>query len=156
MLSDMITMAQVSEFVGNNVFLFILLGVISMLLAWNIAASALFGGKQVGPIEATRLINREDALVLDVREPLEYAGGHILSAVNEPLSGLEKRLKDLEKHRSRPVVVSCKAGGDAAKAIKLLKKAGVEKVYRLKGGMFAWQNANLPVAKGKENKKGKT
>lgn len=136
------------EFLAQNLFLFILLGVILALLAANIAVSLLVGGTQVSPTEVTNLINRDDALVIDIRANAEFATGHILNALNLPLKDLKERFRDLEKHRGRPVVISSRTGGDAVKAARLLKKAGIEKVYRLQGGMLAWQNASLPLAKG--------
>lgn len=136
------------EFIAQNLFLFIALAVILVLLVANIVISFIYGGSQVSPTEATKLINRDDALVLDVRDHGEFATGHILNALSFPLKELKERFSDLEKYRGRPVVINGRAGSDGVKAAKLLKKAGIEKVYRLQGGMLAWQNANLPLAKG--------
>lgn len=136
------------EFFAQNLFLFIALGVILLLLAANIALSLFFGGTQASPTEVTNLINRDDALVIDIRDNAEFATGHILNALNVPFKELKNRYRDLEKHRGRAVVISSRAGGDAVKAARLLKKAGIEKVYRLQGGMVAWQNDSLPLAKG--------
>lgn len=148
------------EFVAQNLFLFIALAVILVLLAANIVIGSIYGGAQVSPTEVTNLINRDAALVLDVRDHAEFATGHILDALSFPLKELKERFSDLAKHRGRPIVINSRAGTDAVKAAKLLKKAGIEKVYRLQGGMLAWQNANLPLAKGatspKELAKGAT
>ena len=136
------------EFIAQNLFLFIALAVIVVLLVVNIVIGSIYGGTHVSPTEATNLINRDNALVVDVRDHAEFATGHILDALSFPLKELKERFGDLEKHRGRPIVINSRAGSDAVKAAKLLKKAGIEKVYRLQGGMLAWQNANLPLAKG--------
>lgn len=139
-------MAQFGEFVVNNLLLFTLLGVILALLAWNLSGG-LGGAQAVEPGEATRLINREDARVLDIRPAAEYEQGHILNAIHVPAGELEQRLKQLDKHRQRPVIVVCRSGATSTGACATLAKAGFEKVYSLKGGIMAWQNANLPLTK---------
>lgn len=143
------------EFIVQNLFLFIALAVIVVLLVANIVIGSLYGGAQVSPTEVTKLINRDGALVLDVRDHAEFATGHILDAQSFPLKELRERFRDLENHRGRPIVINSRAGSDAIKAARLLKKAGIEKVYRLQGGMLAWQNANLPLAKGATSPKEK-
>src|SRR3970040_2991155 len=65
---------------------------------------------EVGAIEAVQLINRRDALVLDVRDTGDYAAGHIANAKHVPEAQLADRIKELEKHRSRPIVVSRRTG----------------------------------------------
>ncbi|MGH8657017.1 MAG: rhodanese-like domain-containing protein [Gammaproteobacteria bacterium] len=143
------------EFIVQNLFLFIALAVILVLLVANLVIGSIYGGAQVSPTEVTKLINRDDALVLDVRDHAEFATGHILDAQSFPLKELKERFSDLEKLRGRPIVINSRAGSDAVKAAKVLKKAGIEKVYRLQGGILSWQNANLPLAKGATNPKEK-
>jgi rhodanese-related sulfurtransferase len=103
------------------------------------------GGPWVNTAEATHLINREDALVIDVRDPGEYGAGHILGAKNVPLS----RLNDAEvaKRKDRPLIVYCEGGDRSGKAIAALKKQGFTRVVNLTGGLRAWQQAGLPVEK---------
>lgn len=105
------------------------------------------GSGSVSPLQATLLINREDALVLDVREPAEYAGGHIPHSRHIPLAQLEQRLPELEKFKGRPVIVGCASGNRSAAACSRLRRAGFERVYNLSGGIAAWDQAGLPITK---------
>ena len=140
---------QFIEFVGNHTGWFIALGVVFGLLVWSFLGDLVTGAKPLLPNEATLLINHENAVVLDVREDNEYAQGHILNAVHIPLSTLSNKMERLEKYRNRPIIASCMSGNRSGRACGMLKKNGFEKVHNLKGGIIAWQNANLPLAKGK-------
>lgn len=140
-------MDQFFTFVGNNWELFLALGVILVLLYFNLAGHALRGYRRASPTEATQLMNRENAVVVDVREDNEFKQGHILGAVHVPLGFLDKRINDLEQYKDRPVIVSCRSGQRSARAASVLKKHGFESVYNLEGGLQAWQNASMPVTK---------
>lgn len=111
---------------------------------------------------AVFLINRKDAVVLDVRDKKEYESGHIVDSIHIPVSQLSGRLKELEKYKSRPVVVACKMGQHSGEATKILTAAGFEDVVRMKGGIAAWRADQLPLVQktqeksgGKGKKKGK-
>lgn len=101
----------------------------------------------VGPDEAVRLINREDAVVLDVRESAETAGGTIHGAKHIPTSTLEQRLGEIETLKETPLLAFCASGVRAPGACRLLTKRGFIKVYHLKGGLAAWQQADMPIVK---------
>ena len=130
---------------GQNLWL-ILLAAFSgfMLLGGGDLLRHLSGIKQVGPQEAVMLFNHEDALVLDVREPSEWADGHIAKARHIPLGQLKNRLADLEKYKGKPIVVVCRTGNRSGSACGQLKKAGFENLHNLAGGMQAWEQAGLP------------
>jgi rhodanese-related sulfurtransferase len=124
--------------------------------AWTVALAALLyyeskgqlgGVAQVAPNTAVGLLNREKGVLLDVREPEQVAQGHILGAINVPLTKLAEQLDKLKAHQSKPIIVTCASGQTASKAGAVLVQAGFNKVYNLQGGMQAWQNANLPVVK---------
>lgn len=102
---------------------------------------------QLSPIEATLLVNREDAVIIDVREQGEYAQGHIPNARHIPLGELERRSKEMDKYKSHPVILCCATGSRSSTAIKQLRQAGFEKLYNLRGGMMEWQKAGQPVSK---------
>ncbi len=140
-------MHQYVTFVLNHWELFAALVVILALLAGGQYTDRLRGFRAVSPAEATQLINREDALVLDVRDDGEYQGGHIINSVHIPLTGLSDRLGELEKHKDKPIIVGCRSGQRSARACSTLRKQGFERVYNLAGGVMAWQNANLPLSK---------
>jgi rhodanese-related sulfurtransferase len=101
----------------------------------------------VSPAQATHLINREDALVVDVREPGEYGAGHILGAKNVPLARIDQGGADLVKRKEKPIIVYCDGTDRSAKAVAALKKQGFSRVVNLSGGLRAWQQAGLPVEK---------
>jgi rhodanese-related sulfurtransferase len=105
------------------------------------------GGRRSSPVEVTQLINRGKTLILDVRDAAEFAKGHVRDAKNIPLAELTQRSGELDKSKTKTVVVVCQSGARADKAVRQLKAAGFEDVTRLDGGMTAWQTAGLPVAK---------
>jgi rhodanese-related sulfurtransferase len=105
------------------------------------------GGPWVNTLQATQLINREDALLIDVRDAAEYAKGHILGAKNVPLADLERRTSEFDKHKARAVIVHCDNGSRATRALGVLKGRGFANVVNLAGGYGAWQQAGLPVEK---------
>ena len=98
--------------------------------------------------QATQLINREDALVLDVRDPGEYGVGHILGAKNVPMSRIGAAGSEIAaKRKDKPVIVYCDNGNRAVKAAAALRSQGFGRVVSLAGGLGAWQQAGLPVEK---------
>ena len=137
-------MEQVIEFAGNHALLVGAFLVVLTALIWNLAMDP--GGKNaVDTLGATAMINHEDAVVLDVRSMAEYKDGHIVNAVNIPLNGLGSNLKQLEKHKDKPIVAVCRSGSRSGSACSVLRKNGFENVKNLRGGMMAWESANLPV-----------
>src|SRR5438874_10508663 len=107
-------MSRFVEFVRNNLLLFAVALVSGGMLLWPLVRRTT-GGPWVSTAQATHLINREDALMLDVREPGEYGSGHILGAKNVPLARLEGS-GDLAKRKDKPLIVYCDGGERAAKA----------------------------------------
>jgi rhodanese-related sulfurtransferase len=116
------------------------------MLLWPLARRG-SGGPWVSTLQATQLINREDALVIDVRDADAYAKGHILGAKSVPLADLARRAGDLEKHKSKAVIVSCQNGDRSSAAAATLRERGFSRVHPLSGGFAAWQQAGLPVEK---------
>jgi len=134
------------DFIRNNLLLIAAAVVSGGMLLWPFFRRAT-GGPWVTPSQATHLINREDAFVIDVREANEYAAGHVLGAKNLPLARLESPGADLAKRKQKPVIVYCEGSDRSAKAVAALKKQGFSNVANLAGGMKAWQEAGLPVEK---------
>ena len=139
-------MSPLVQFVQNNLLLFVVAFVSGAMLLWPLVRRS-SGGPWVNPAQATHLINREDALMVDVREPGEFGAGHILGAKNVPLARIEDGGSDLGKRKERPLIVYCDTGNRSAKAIAALKKHGFTRVMNLSGGLGAWQQAGLPVEK---------
>ena len=143
-------MDQAFEFLGNHA---ILAGTFAMLLALFVRNEMSRGGQSATTQELVNLVNRENALVLDVRDAGEFAEGHIVDALNIPHAAVADRLDELKKYQDRPVAVVCKMGQHSGSAGTLLRKSGFERVLRLTGGMTEWRNQNLPVVKGRDAKK---
>jgi len=134
------------HFLQTNWMLVALAAVSGAMLLWSFVGNKLSGVDDADTLKATRLFN-DDALVLDVREDKEFAAGHIPKAKHIPLGQLSGRLKELDKFKGKPVLVTCRSGQRSARACGMLKKAGFETVYNQAGGIIAWERANLPVTK---------
>jgi rhodanese-related sulfurtransferase len=135
------------KFVQENLLLIAVAFVSGAMLLWPYVRRA-GGGPSVSAAQATQLINREDALVLDVRDPGEYGSGHILGAKNVPLSRIAAGGSEIAaKRKDKPVIVYCDNGNRSTKAAAALRSQGYAKVVNLSGGLGAWQQAGLPVEK---------
>ena len=134
------------DFIQNNILLIAVALASGMMLVWPFLRRGT-GGPWASALQATQMINREDALLLDVRDAAEYAKGHILGAKNVPLAELERRAAEFEKHKAKPVIVHCDTGSLANRAVGMLKGRGFASVYNLAGGYRAWQQGGLPVEK---------
>jgi rhodanese-related sulfurtransferase len=134
------------DFVQNNILLIAVAFASGAMLIWPFVRRTA-GGPWVNTLRATQMINREDALLIDVRDAAEYAKGHILGAKNVPLADLERRAAEFDKHKAKPVIVHCDTGSRATRALGVLKGRGFANVFNLAGGYGAWQQAGLPVEK---------
>jgi rhodanese-related sulfurtransferase len=117
------------------------------MLVWPLLGRLMRPGQEVGPIEAVQLINRRDAVVIDLRDAAEYKSGHINNARHVPEADLDSRMKELEKIKSKPIIVSCARGNRSMNAANRLRKLGFAEVFSLRGGIAAWQQANMPLEK---------
>ncbi|VAW92574.1 hypothetical protein MNBD_GAMMA23-2417 [hydrothermal vent metagenome] len=117
------------------------------LLIFNLFGSRFRGYTVASPADATTLINRNDAVVLDVRTDKEFNEGHIINSIHIPQSSIKDRLSEIEKHKHKPIIVSCRTGQRSGQVCGQLKKQGFDHVYNLAGGVAAWQNANFPLTK---------
>lgn len=134
------------DFITQNLLLISLVVVSGAGLVWQMFGGG--GGNGVNPGEATMLINREDALVLDVREASEFASGHLPEARSIPAGKLNERIGELEKFKDKPIIICCASGMRSSKACNDLKKLGFGKLYNLAGGVDAWVGAGYPLSKG--------
>ena len=137
-------MEQFFTFLGNHP---ILVGTFLLLLFLFFRNERARAGATVGTQELVRLVNKEKAIVLDVRERAEFIEGHIVDAVNIPYASLETRLDELSQHKENPSVIACKMGQHSGAAGTILQKNGFTNVTRLTGGYSEWQAQNLPVVK---------
>lgn len=141
-------MERIPEFIGNHLFLVSLFVAILVMLLWNLFGAAMTGVEEVGHGDATRLVNREGGVVVDVRSAEEFGAGHILGALNLPLPELESRRGELDSWKEKPVIAVCGTGPVAGRAARLLRGAGFMRVMALRGGIAAWQGAHLPLTRG--------
>lgn len=138
------------DFITQNILLISIVVVSAAGLIWPLFAKG--GGERVNPAQATLLINREDAVVVDVREAGEFSAGHLPDARNLPLDKFSERMGELDKVKDKPVILCCATGLRAGKAAGQLKDAGFGRVLNLDGGIDAWVAAGYPVKKGNRNK----
>ncbi len=132
-------------FVANHPLLFAALAVVILLLIANEVHGGLTAGKRLSATEAVRLINDRDPLVIDVRPAGDFKKGHLLHAQSVPLTKLDGEISRLGKNPARPVIIYCALGSSSLTAAQKLKKAGLQEVYSLRGGINGWLNANLPI-----------
>ena len=136
-------------FAGRHPLLSLALGGITLALIVNEIAGRLSGVRRLGPAQLTALINRDNALVVDLRPAADFEKGHSAGAKNVQMSQFDPENKQLAPARALPVVLVCKAGESAVGAAKRLRKAGFGNVSLLEGGIQAWQAADLPLVKGR-------
>lgn len=135
------------KFVQDNIWLILIAVASAVGLVWPSIARRFSGIPQVGVAEAVTLINRRDAVVLDVREQSEHDRGCIAGARLIPAGQLKTRLGELDKLKQRPILVHCATGNRSQSAAVALKAAGFKEVFNLQGGMGAWQQAGMPMEK---------
>ena len=135
-------MEQFIEFIGNHL-------VLSAMWLASVAAIIFYhqrtASAAVGPQQAVMLINRKDAVVVDVRDKKEFDAGHIVDSINIPLANLKQRVTELKKHKDKPVLVVCKLGQHSGDAAKTLEEAGHSEVIRLSGGVTEWKSQSYPL-----------
>ena len=134
---------------GNHPFLSF--GFIAVLVAFVALEVGRFtrGFKALTPAGLTQLINRNNALLIDVSSIQDFEQGHIPGARHVAMSQFDPENKDLAKARELPVAIYCKSGQTSSVAAKRLKKAGFTQVFTLEGGLRSWTEAHLPLAKGR-------
>ena len=133
------------NFVTKNIFLIAIACVSGAMLLWPVVNRGMAGGAAVGTLQATRMINDQNALILDVRTAAEFAAGHLPGARNIPADEIVKRGAELPA--GKPVIVVCASGNRAGKAAAALRTGGRQDVFCLDGGIAQWQQAGLPLVK---------
>jgi len=137
-------MEKFFEFIVNHPFL---IGTFVLLLILFIRNEMRRGGNTLSVQQLVDLVNRDGAIVLDVRDRKDFQAGHIVGAINIPFANLDTRIDELRKYTDKPIIVTCRMGQHAGAAGTLLRKQGFQNVSRLAGGMAEWLNQNLPVVK---------
>ncbi len=132
------------KFIVDNWMLILIVLSSGAMLAWPLLRG---GGGALTAQGAVQLINRQRAVVLDVREPEEFAAGHATGSRNLPLAQLEAKLQTTVKNKSLPVLIMCATGARAQRAVAIAKKLGYEQAQAVAGGLKGWKDANLPIEK---------
>jgi rhodanese-related sulfurtransferase len=134
-------MEQLSEFVINHWLLVTAFCAVLGLLIANL----LSGASGVSAQQAVTIINRAEAVVVDVRSAGEFAKAHIIGAINIPQGELEQAPARLRRYQGKPLLVYCASGSTSAAAVRKLRQLGVAEVQSISGGLVAWRQENLPV-----------
>jgi rhodanese-related sulfurtransferase len=137
------------EFIGNHTIL--VMAFVGLLVAVVSAevGRLMRGYKEVTPAQLTFLINREDALLIDVSAQADFDKAHIPNARHVAMSQFDPENKDLTKAKDLPIAIYCKSGTTSDQAAKRLVKAGFKRVYVLGGGLGGWLQADMPVVRGR-------
>ncbi len=117
------------------------------LLLWPLLMRPFRAGSEVSAFEAVQLINRKDAVVIDVRDQGEFDAGHVAGAKHIPEGQIGERLKELEKFKDRPLILTCRSGMRSGSAVRLLRGSGFAQAVNLSGGIGAWEQAGMPLQK---------
>ena len=136
-------------FAGEHPLLSLAFVGLTLAIIYNEISRLFVGYKAVNPAGLTALVNRENALLVDLSPNPDFEKGHIVGAKNVAMSQFDPENKVLAKVKDLPVVLACRSGVSSADAAKRLVKAGFKKVFWLDGGIAAWQQADLPLVKGK-------
>ena len=140
-------MEQLIYFIINHWVLWLALVVVLALLVVEERKRNVKGVQKITPQQAVNLINRENAVVVDVREENSFQTGHLIDAINIVSTDFEENINKLNKHKTKPIILVCKMGTISIKTGVTLKKHGFAKLYFLNGGVAAWLKAGLPVVK---------
>lgn len=142
-------MSDFIEFALHNWLLFLALFAIAGLLVGGEVLRKVRGVSALDAADVLRLLNDQDATIVDIRDLGDYKQGHIPQALHIPFNTLQERLSDLAKTREKPIVVYCRSGAVSQSACTLLRKNGFTDVHSLNGGLPTWLDARLPISRKK-------
>ncbi|MEL7448041.1 MAG: rhodanese-like domain-containing protein [Pseudomonadota bacterium] len=140
-------MNEFIEFAGNHPLLVAAAAVLTVLVIANEIRMRAAGSLQLAPNLAVQLINR-GAVVLDVRGPEQFAGGHIVGSRNVPQSDVEAWGKKTKTLTKKAIIMVDDNGVQAARSAADLRKLEYTTVFSLAGGLTAWRTDNLPLETG--------
>ncbi len=137
-------MDRLFEFVVNH---YVLASLFVAFLVAILILESRRGGSKISAQGAVSLLNKDEAIVVDIRDRKEFAEGRITGSVNIPLNALKSRAGELNKHKDKQIIVADKMGQHSAMAVKQLNAEGYANVVRLNGGVGDWKASNLPLVK---------
>jgi rhodanese-related sulfurtransferase len=145
-------MDHIVEFMSNHYLLVLALAVVIFLLIQELIETILSPFKSVSPMQAVAYMNTQTLVIVDVREPHEFASGHIENAINLPSEKLKSSIQPLERYKTENLLLVCQSGTRSSTVCKQLSKAGFAHVVNLSGGMQAWEDAKFPIRNLNKNK----
>ena len=140
-------MQDIVLFIQHHWLLNLILFVVLLLLMLLELLTQKQGGPRLSPLQVVQLINHDNAVIVDVRNPALFVEGHIIDAVSIPADDIAEKWKKLEKFRSKPIILTCQSGTDSSRAAAFLTKQGFD-IKTLTGGLRAWREADMPLVKG--------
>lgn len=146
-------MQQFIDFIKSEPILSLVWVGLVMALIMSVIQQKLARYKIVSPSDATRLVNHENAVFVDVRNRDEYRAGHIAGSVHVLAKDIKANtINEIEKYKSAPIILVCNRGQVSVESANVLTKAGFENVSVLKDGLISWNEANLPLIRNKKKK----
>ena len=142
LLLKVIVLERFLEFIQHHPILFGIFGALAVLF---FILENQRSGRKISPQALGGFVNREKAVIIDLRDAKEFREGHISGSRNIPLSSLKNHLEELREIKE-PVVMVCKMGQTSGSAVQ---QVGGPNLYRLQGGILGWQGQNLPLIKSK-------
>ena len=142
-------MTRLPQFIGHHILLVLAFVVIILALIGLEVSRRFRGFRELTPGALVQMINRGSPLVVDLSAIADYQKGHIPGSKQVTPSQFDPESKDLAKAKDLQVVTVCRNGTESGKAAKRLVNAGFTNVATLAGGINAWKQADLPLAKGK-------
>ncbi len=146
-------MQQFIGFIQSNLVLSLVWAGLLLALIISAIKQKMARYKILSPSDATLLVNRENAVFVDIRTRDEYRAGHIAGSLNVLGKDIKANaLGEIEKYKSAPIILVCKTGQSAVEISKVLATQGFENLNLLKDGLISWNEANLPLIRGKKKK----
>jgi rhodanese-related sulfurtransferase len=137
------------EFAQSSPLLSIGFAALTLAIVYTEISRLFLPFKSVNPAQLTRLINQDNAMLVDFSPMNDFEKAHIAGAKNIQISQFDAGSKPFADHKDSAIAVMCKTGMQSSDIAKKLAKAGFKKVFWLDGGLSAWQGADLPVVKGR-------
>jgi rhodanese-related sulfurtransferase len=143
----MINTKQILEFIQNNWMLCAAFGAILVMLLFEELKNKIGGISKISVQNCTLLLNRENAVTVDLRNQETFASGHIIGSINLMHASFDDHIKKLKTHKNTPLILVDETDTSATKIGVKLQKQGFARVYILAGGLQAWKKASLPLTK---------
>jgi rhodanese-related sulfurtransferase len=138
---------QILQFIQNHWMLCSASIVVLLLLIFEEIRGRITGLPKMSAQDVVLALNRENALVIDLRTKNAFANGHILGAINVVRTEIDQQLKKFENYTDRTLILVDDYDSDLSVVNAKLQKIGLTKIYALAGGLNSWKDAQLPLSK---------